>query len=222
MDPDFIALFIMQYFCLVFSLSVHEASHALTAERCGDPTARLLGRVTLNPVKHMDPIGTVLMPMLMFFTQLPYLFGWAKPVPYNPRNLKNFQRDPVLIALAGPFSNLCIAIVSILLMRVLLSAVGGIEGLQQNYALEILGNLGLMMISINLLLMLFNLIPVPPLDGSALLSYVLPESGKQMMDSIGPFGILIAIFISSRLLSGPLNFLMEKAFLLVTYGFLPT
>lgn len=222
MDPDFIARFITQYFCLIFSLSVHEAAHALTAERCGDPTARLLGRVTLNPVKHVDPIGTVLMPMLMFFTQLPYLFGWARPVPYNPRNLKNFQRDPVLIALAGPFSNLVIAIVSILLMRVLLSAVGGIDGLQQNYALEILGQLGLMMIFINLLLMLFNLIPIPPLDGSALLGYILPESGKQMIASIGPFGILIAIFISSRFLSGPLNFLMDKALLLVTYGFVPS
>ncbi|MCC6797253.1 MAG: site-2 protease family protein [Candidatus Hydrogenedentes bacterium] len=222
MDLNDVSEFVVMYFCLVFSLSVHEASHALTAERCGDPTARLLGRVTLNPIKHIDPIGTVLMPMLMFFTGLPYLFGWAKPVPYNPRNLKNFQRDPVLIALAGPFSNLIITVVFIFLMRVFLTAVVGMEGLQENYAVEILWQLGKMMISINLLLMLFNLIPVPPLDGSALLSYVLPESGKQMLDSIGPFGILIAIFISSRLLSGPLNYLMEKAFLLVTYGFVPS
>jgi Zn-dependent protease len=222
MALNYVSDFIVMYFCLVFSLSVHEASHALIAERCGDPTARLLGRITLNPIKHIDPIGTVLMPMLMFFTGLPYLFGWAKPVPYNPRNLKNFQRDPVLIALAGPFSNLVITVVSIFLMRVFLSAVVGVDGLEENYAVDILWQLGKMMIAINLLLMLFNLIPVPPLDGSALLAYVLPESGKQMLDSIGPFGILIAIFLFSRLLNAPLQYLMDLALLLVTYGFLPT
>lgn len=216
MEPEYIAAFVMQYFCLVFSLSVHEASHAFVAERCGDPTARLLGRVTLNPVTHVDPIGTVLMPMLMFFTQIPYLFGWARPVPYNPRNLQNFRRDPVLIALAGPASNLLIAIVTIVLMRIGFLAVG-IEKMAELYLLQI----GLMMIFINLLLMLFNMIPVPPLDGSALLGYLLPESGKHMLESIGPFGILIVIFFLSRFIYGPLNFLFDKATWLITWG-IPT
>jgi Zn-dependent protease len=208
----------MQYFCLVFSLCVHEASHAIVADRCGDPTARLLGRITMNPIKHIDPIGTVLMPMMMFFTQIPYLFGWARPVPYNPRNLKNLRRDPVLIALAGPASNLIIAVVTILLLRVALSAVGGIEAFDESYPLQILLQFGMLMIYINLLLMLFNLIPVPPLDGSALLGYLLPDSGKQMLESIGPFGILIAIFVSSRFLGGPLDYLFTKATWLVMWG----
>ena len=213
MEPEQITFFIMQYFCLVFSLCVHEASHAIVADRCGDPTARLLGRVTMNPVKHVDPIGTVIMPLMMFFTQIPYLFGWARPVPYNPRNLKNFRRDPVLIALAGPASNLMIAIVTILLMRIAFIAVG-VETMQELHLLD----LGLLMISINLLLMLFNLIPVPPLDGSALLGYVLPEAGKQSLQSIGPFGILIAIFLASRYLRGPMDFLFEKAVWLMLWG----
>ncbi|NUM54173.1 MAG: site-2 protease family protein [Candidatus Hydrogenedentes bacterium] len=213
MEPEIIAAFIMQYFCLVFSLSVHEASHAKVAEMCGDPTARLLGRVTLNPAKHVDPIGTVIMPMMMFFTRIPFLFGWAKPVPYNPRNLKNLRRDPVLIALAGPASNLLIAIVTILLLRIGFIAVG-IETMQDVFLLQ----LGMLMIYINLLLALFNMIPVPPLDGSALLGFLLPDSGKQMLESIGPFGILIAIFISSRFLSGPLDYLFEQATWLALWG----
>lgn len=206
MRPEEIGFFLMQYFCLVFSLCVHEASHAIVANRCGDPTARLLGRVTMNPVKHVDPIGTVLMPILMFFTGIPYLFGWARPVPYNPRNLGNQRRDPVLIALAGPASNLLIAVVTVLLLRIAF-LIFGVETLVQLQLLQI----GALMIYINLLLMLFNMIPVPPLDGSALLGYVLPDSGKHMLESIGPFGILIAIFIASRFLAAPLGFLFDKA-----------
>lgn len=213
MDPAQLSLFVAQYFCLVLSLCVHEAAHALVADRCGDPTARLLGRVTLNPVKHVDPIGTVLMPILMFFTQIPLLFGWARPVPYNPRNLHNIRRDPVLIALAGPFSNLIIAVLTVLLLRIGF-IVAGIDWMVQYSLLDI----GLLLISINIVLMLFNMIPVPPLDGSALLGLVLPESGRQALDSIGPFGILIAIFIASRFLSGPINFLHGLVGQALTWG----
>ena len=212
MNPDIVAEFVIQYFCLIFSLSVHEASHARVADMCGDPTARLLGRVTLNPLKHVDPIGTVVMPILMFLTQIP-LFGWARPVPYNPRNLKDVRRDPVLIALAGPASNLFIAIVTILAVRVAFVA-AGTEAVMSSYFLQF----GWMMISINVLLMLFNMIPVPPLDGSALLGYLLPHSGKQQLESIGPFGILIAMFIGTRYLRGPIEFLLDKAAWLMLWG----
>jgi len=208
-----IVFFGIQYFCFLFSLSVHEAAHAITAERCGDPTGRLLGRVTLNPLKHIDPIGTVLMPLLMFFSPIPYLFGWAKPVPFNPRNLKNIRRDPALIAAAGPISNVIIAVFTIFLIRLGFGVLGPERMIESN----LLG-VGLMLIGINLLLFLFNLIPVPPLDGGHILRSVLPESGQQMMDSIGPFGILIAIFISSRFLSTPLNFLNDLVLSAITIG----
>ncbi|MBM3289169.1 MAG: site-2 protease family protein [Candidatus Hydrogenedentes bacterium] len=212
MDANLIADFVIGYFCLIFSLSVHEASHARVAEMCGDPTARLLGRVTLNPAKHVDPIGTVLMPILMFFTNIP-LFGWAKPVPYNPRNLKNVRRDPVFIALAGPASNLLIAVVTVLILRVAFVAVG-VETMRESYFLQI----ALMMIITNIMLMLFNMIPVPPLDGAALLGYLLPESGKQMLESIGSFGILIAMFVGGRFLTGPLTYLVDMAVWLSLWG----
>ena len=213
MGPDEITNFLISYFCLVFSLCVHEASHALAAERCGDPTARLLGRVTLNPIKHVDPVGTVVMPLIMFVSNIPYLFGWARPVPFNPRNLRNIRRDPALIALAGPAANVLILVVTVLLLRIAFLVVG-IDTLERYYLL----NIGVMMIYINLLLTLFNMIPVPPLDGSKLLGAILPGSGQQMLESIGPFGILIAIFISRQYLGGPLAFLFHKVMGLLTWG----
>lgn len=216
MDANFqelLVLFLVQYFCFLFSLSVHEAAHALVADRCGDPTGRLLGRITLNPVKHIDPVGTVIMPALMFFVSAGFLFGWAKPVPFNPRNLRHFQRDPALIAVAGPVSNLLIAIVTLLLLRVGLIGLGP-ERMQDTFLLAI----GLVLIKINLLLMLFNMIPVPPLDGGHVLRSILPESGRQMMDSIGPFGILIAMFVGSRYLHIPLTYLFDKVEMLLVWG----
>ena len=100
---------------------VHEAAHAVVADRCGDPSARLLGRATLNPFAHIDPIGTVVMPLLMvLYPGVPFLIGWAKPVPYNPRNLKDIRRDPLLIALAGPVSNLLLAFASALLLKLVI------------------------------------------------------------------------------------------------------
>lgn len=188
-----ITVIAIQYVVLLFSLCVHEAAHAVTADRCGDPTARLLGRVTLNPLKHIDPIGTVVMPLLMMTTGIPYLFGWAKPVPFNPINLKNMRRDPVLIAIAGPVSNLLLAAFFVFLARivVLLDHAGSLP-----FDSSLLILFFAMMVLLNLILAVFNIIPVPPLDGGHVLRYFLPESGRRMMDSIGPFGIIIAIFLA--------------------------
>lgn len=113
---------LMQYLCLLFALCIHEAAHGWVAERCGDPTARMLGRVTLNPIPHIDVVGTVIMPLAMLLSssmvsgRVP-LLGWAKPVPYNPRNLHNMRRDPVLVALAGPAANLLTAVVTLLVLK---------------------------------------------------------------------------------------------------------
>jgi len=176
------------YFCLLFSLCVHEAAHAAAAYRCGDPSAKFFGRMSLNPLAHIDPIGTVLLPAILMLTGAPFLFGWAKPVPFNPRNLNDIRRDPVLIALSGPGSNLLLALFAVVLLRI------GVEvGLTPSMPLSrILGGL----IMINLVLMAFNIIPVPPLDGHHVLYYFLPASGQKVLEQIGPFGILIAIVVA--------------------------
>ncbi len=197
-DGNFLAEAIVMYVCLLLSLSVHEAAHAAISNYCGDPSARLMGRVSLNPLAHIDPIGTVLMPMLMIFTQVPFLFGWAKPVPFNPRNLKDQRRDPALIALAGPTSNLLLAFLVVFIARVLALFVetGAITALPYLAVVFIIK-----MILINLVLAAFNLIPVPPLDGHHLLYYFMPASGQRALEQIGPFGILIAILVARPLFS---------------------
>ncbi len=197
------AQILMQYFCLLFSLCVHEAAHAAMANYCGDPSARLLGRMTIDPRKHIDPMGTVILPLIMMMMPGSYLFGWAKPVPFNPHNLKNFKRDPVLIALAGPASNVLIALTSAILLRVLLLLVVNEVGIPNpDIFIKLLGG----MIIINIVLALFNLIPLPPLDGHHVLYYFLPQSGKEMLGKIGPFGIIIAILVLAPLLQTPMMY----------------
>jgi len=193
---------LVQYFCLVFSLCVHEASHAAMANWCGDPSARLMGRLTLDPRKHADIFGTVVFPLVAMFTGLPFIFGWAKPVPFNPVNLHNMRRDPVLIAMAGPASNLAIAIVVTIILRIAVITTG--IGVMETP----IGMICVFMIIINFVLMLFNLIPVPPLDGHYVLKFFLPAHLEQRFEQIGPFGIIIAVMLAGPLLSGPLRLLM--------------
>lgn len=195
-NPTVLAL---QYFCLLFSLCVHEAAHALMADYRGDSTARFLGRVTLDPRKHIDPLGTVALPLLAMATQLPFLFGWAKPVPYNPLNLKDRKLDPVWIALAGPGSNLIIAFICALVLRVL-SLMGGLE-LMSEELITVMMMAFVYLAVINFVLILFNMIPVPPLDGHYVLKYFLPPSVEDVFERIGPFGIIIAIFVARPWLS---------------------
>ena len=203
-NPVFLAAVLVQYFCLLFSLCVHEAAHAAMADRCGDPSARLMGRATLNPLAHIDILGTVIMPLIMMFSQIPFLFGWAKPVPYNPRNLRNLRRDSLLIAIAGPGSNLLIAALFVLLARIssLLMTTDAASSMLSPSVLYTLVFLRLIfggMITINLVLAFFNFIPVPPLDGHHILEYFLPPKGQQMLESIGPYGIFIAIILARPL-----------------------
>ena len=185
---------VLGYVCLLFSLCVHEAAHAFMANLRGDPTGRLLGRMTLNPAAHIDPMGTVALPLIMMMTGIPFLFGWAKPVPFNPLNLRNMRRDPVWIALAGPGSNLIIALAAAVVLRVMVSVMHfeSVGELVSSPAFTVVQ----MMIMINLGLMIFNCLPVPPLDGSHVLYYFLPESGKRVFEQIGPYGIIAVLFIS--------------------------
>jgi Zn-dependent protease len=180
---------------LLFSLTVHEAAHAYTADRLGDSTARRLGRVSFNPAVHVDPIGTILFPLIAIATSLPVI-GWAKPVPVNGRNLGNFRRDFMLIAAAGPASNLALAVLAAITWRVLAAGAGGAGGVPE-LAATILERALL----INVLLAVFNMIPVPPLDGGNVLSGLLPPQVARQYDRLRPFGFLL---LYALMLSGAL------------------
>jgi Zn-dependent protease len=185
--------FAQMYFCLLFALTVHEAAHAFIAYRCGDDTAMLTGRITLNPLSHIDPMGTVVFPFLLY-TFGGMLIGWAKPVPFIPRNLNNPKRDPALIAFAGPLANLLTALVVTVLLAVLALTVG-FESIPPKLweVLEIL-------VYISVILFFFNLIPVPPLDGHHILRPILPDKLERMMMGLGPFGILIALIVAGPMI----------------------
>jgi Zn-dependent protease len=192
---------IIQFAVLLFSLSIHEASHAWMADRLGDYTARYLGRVSLNPLAHIDPIGTVLFPILQMITNLP-LIGWAKPVPVNASHLKNPRRDQMLISVAGPVSNLLAAVASFLLLATFKLASPQGSGLIVNMIFTmsvpkhrtvlapILGMIFFALI-INLALALFNLIPIPPLDGHWMLYGILPYNAGRALARFGSYGFLV-------------------------------
>jgi Zn-dependent protease len=198
-----------QIVVFLFAISVHESAHAWTAWRLGDPTARMLGRVTLNPIKHIDPIGTVLLPIIALLTHFPVI-GWAKPTPVDTRHFKHYVRDDVLTSVAGPVSNFMIATGSVLLLAVisLTSAQGNmiVRNMAAGYISDtssLLMPMTLLLyeaMQINVLLGVFNLIPVPPLDGSHVLRHFLPDSIRHVYDSVGMFGLIILLFWGGRFL----------------------
>lgn len=195
MSPE---LAIPVFLILLASLSFHEAAHAWAANRLGDPTARLLGRLTLNPLAHIDWIGTVAFPLILALSNLP-VFGWAKPVPVDMRNLQSPRRDFALVALAGPVSNVVLAVGLILVLQ----AQGGLvpeTGVTQTSVVLYMG------IFLNLILAAFNMLPIPPLDGGNVLAGVLPESMAQVVDRVRPFG---AFIILGLFFMGALNYLYE-------------
>jgi Zn-dependent protease len=216
---------VFEFVLLIFSLSVHECAHAWTASYLGDQTARLQGRVTLNPAYHVDPIGTLLFPGLMIFGPLlglsmfgGMLVGWAKPTPVITRNFTKIRRDDNLTTLAGPASNLLIALIALLVLTTIsLIVPGGHElvmftftrGIPEGMtsALPALVLLAILAIEINLSLFFFNLFPIPPLDGSRLVRNILPYNAMQVYDRI-PIWIsyLIMMFVGGyvmRLLLNP-------------------
>ncbi len=194
-------------------MSAHEAAHAAAADRCGDPTARMLGRLTLNPIKHADPLGTFILPLLMMITQIPFLFGWAKPVPVNPRNFRNPKVNEVFVAIAGPGANLLLALIFTFFLR--LTVIVNDISTPDEMFLSPACLVSISIVMINLVLFLFNCIPLPPLDGYHVLSYFLPPEGKRFLQQMGPFGIIIAITLGARLISPPLHYI---ASFLLTYG----
>jgi Zn-dependent protease len=215
MSQQEIVIKIFEFAILVFALSLHEAAHAWMASRLGDQTARMLGRVTLNPVKHIDPIGTIVIPLAMLF--LPgygrFLIGWARPTPVNTRNFKQPTRGDVLTTLAGPTSNLLAAIgATILLIILAKSSSVGAEAVHQLaggpangdllaaspviFPMAIILYLGVVL---NLFLAVFNLLPIPPLDGSHIFRHMLPYNALRIYDSLGMIGLILILFLGAPL-----------------------
>jgi Zn-dependent protease len=185
LGPDFAGIFI-QFVILVFSLSVHEAAHAWSADRLGDPTARQLGRVSINPVVHVDPIGTILFPLIAMIYPVPWLIGWAKPVPVSVENLRSHWRQKyMLIAAAGPVSNIVLAIVSVAALWVISG--GPPHETVQGPA----GRILFRFVTMNVLLAVFNMVPIPPLDGGNVLAGLVGGRAAVLSDYIRPFGFII-------------------------------
>lgn len=199
MHPDII----FDIVAFLFAISIHESAHAWSANRLGDPTARLLGRISLNPLRHIDPVGTVLFPLLGVLSGLP-MFGWAKPTPVDVSRLRHPRRDDVLVSAAGPASNFLVALgaVGVLLGIRLVSAegaaiVGGlpVRSAQETSLLTPVTLLFYRFLLINVLLGVFNLIPIPPLDGSHVLAGVLPPRLRAAYSEVGRFGFLLLLLL---------------------------
>jgi Zn-dependent protease len=199
---------VFQMIVFVFAVSVHEAAHAWMANLCGDPTANMLGRITLNPVKHIDPIGTLLLPIIGLLNSGAIL-GWGRPTPVNPRNFRHQVRDDILTSVVGPLSNLAVATGAVLVLGVIKKMSPMAEQIvlgeappDSNSLLVPLCELLYLLMVINIFLALFNLIPVPPLDGSHVLRHFLPARALRVYDAVGMFGLFILVFWGGSLLSG--------------------
>ena len=206
-DPIAVAHFLV---ALYLSITVHEAAHAWMAQRCGDDTARLMGRMTLNPIVHIDPIGTVLMPLLMVLSNGLPLIGWAKPVPVNPLRFRNMRRGEILVSLAGPVSNFILAAGALVLCWIVI-AVLRTAGPDARRAIDAVLMFLSSLLMLNIVLGIFNLIPIPPLDGSHILGVFLSREAASKIDQflVPPFNFIILLFVVVPLIGPVFDFLFD-------------
>jgi Zn-dependent protease len=207
---------LFQLIVFLFAISIHESAHAWMANRCGDPTARMLGRITLNPIKHIDLFGTIILPAVAMLSHIPVL-GWAKPTPVNPRNFKNPMRDDILTSVVGPVSNFLVVLAAVGVLSVIaLTSKMGSEivhilpraypnhldelGAQTESFLLPLSLLVYDLMTINVVLAVFNLIPLPPLDGSHVLRHFLSGAALQTYDRVGWIGLMLLVYLGGGIL----------------------
>ena len=183
---------------VLFAITLHEVAHGWAARALGDNTAEMMGRLSLNPIKHIDLVGTIVVPIVFLLLPGDFLFGWAKPVPVSTRNLRHPRRDAALVAAAGPLANFAMALAWGLLLKLAL-AQGAEEGLW--LGMRMMASAGIVM---NLVLMALNLLPVPPLDGGRVLSGVLPPAWSARLDRVEPYGMVIIVVLLVTGLLGPL------------------
>ena len=185
-----------QVIVLLFAICVHESAHAWMANRLGDPTAKMMGRISLNPIVHIDPFGTIIMPLILIVLGFPP-FGWAKPTPVDTRNFKNPVKDDILTAVAGPVSNFLTAFVSILILAIMEHGANTRIGrnFQHVDVSSPLATLFYLAMWINVVLGVFNLIPLPPLDGSHVIRHFLSYDALRVYDRLGYFGLIIMLFV---------------------------
>ena len=181
-------IFLISFALLIFSIILHEIAHGAIAERLGDPTARIMGRLTLNPKSHIDPMMSILFPLILILSGSRVVFGAAKPVPIDPFNFREPRKDMGLVGLAGPMTNFFLGAIAALLLKLLIAA-SIIPALSVFYYL--FNNF----IYYNFLLAAFNLLPIPPLDGSRILAAILPEEYAKLLDSLEPYGLFILFFL---------------------------
>lgn len=181
---------VVQFAAVLFAISVHESAHAWSADRCGDPTARLQGRISLNPLAHIDLFGTIIFPLLLAVMGAP-VFGWAKPVMVNPYNFRNRRRDHMIVSAAGPVSNILVAMAVILLLMLFFQPLMAAT----SPTVTLLLRIAVYLLLINVFLAVFNLIPVPPLDGSGILEGMLRGEALRWFERIKPYGFFILVLI---------------------------